>query len=173
MTPSGSGAATPATASLSVRVAAFDDLDARTAYAVWRLRQDVFVVEQDCPYADLDGRDLERGARHVVLERDAGMDGDRPPVVVGTARVLDDGDVWRVGRVVCDRVVRGSGASTLLMQAALAATAEADDRSGSARDVVLDAQSPLVGWYARFGFVPDGDEFLEDGIPHTPMRLRR
>jgi ElaA protein len=59
------------------------------------------------------------------------------------------------------------------MQAALGATTEADRVSGSVRDVVLDAQSPLVGWYARFGFAPGGDEFLEDGIPHTPMRLRR
>ena len=41
------------------------------------------------------------------------------------------------------------------------------------RDVVLDAQTPLAGWYATHGFVPDGEEFLEDGIPHTPMRLPR
>ncbi|AEG43541.1 GNAT family N-acetyltransferase [Isoptericola variabilis] len=165
-------AAAPGTTGLRVRVAGVDELDARTAYAVWKLRQDVFVVEQDCPYPDLDGRDLEPGTRHVVLERDGGVDGDGPPVVVGTARVLDDGDEWRVGRVVCARIVRGSGASTLLMQAALDAVAAAE-AAGEARDVVLDAQSPLVGWYGRFGFVPDGAEFLEDGIPHTPMRLRR
>ena len=48
---------------------AFDDLDARAAYDVWRLRQDVFVVEQECPYPDLDGRDLEPGTRHVLLAR--------------------------------------------------------------------------------------------------------
>ncbi len=41
------------------------------------------------------------------------------------------------------------------------------------RDVVLDAQSPLARWYTTFGFVVDGPEFLEDGIPHTPMRLSR
>jgi ElaA protein len=140
-------------------VAAIDELDARTAYAVWKLRQDVFVVEQDCPYRDLDGRDLEAGTRHVVLVRD---DDAR---VVGTARVLDDGDVWRVGRVVCDPAVRGSGASRVLMGAVLAQT--------PGRDVVLDAQTPLVGWYGEFGFVADGAEFLDDGILHTPMRLRR
>jgi ElaA protein len=39
--------------------------------------------------------------------------------------------------------------------------------------VVLDAQTPLAGWYATLGFTADGDEFLEDGIPHTPMRLSR
>jgi len=140
--------------------ATVDELDPRTAYAVWKLRQDVFVVEQDCPYRDLDGRDLDPGTRHVLLVRDDDSS------VVGTARVLDDGDVWRIGRVVCDPAVRGSGASTLLMRAALAQTP-------GRRDVVLDAQSPLVGWYRAFGFVTDGAPFLDDGIPHTPMRLRR
>jgi ElaA protein len=79
--------------------------------------------------------------------------------------VLDDGDSWRIGRVVLARPARGRGLADGLMTAALA---EADGR-----DVVLDAQSPLTGWYATFGFEADGPEFLEDGIPHTPMRLRR
>jgi ElaA protein len=172
-----SDAVTHGAAGLRVRAAGVDELDARTAYALWKLRQEVFVVEQDCPYPDLDGRDLEPGTRHVVLERDGDPGTGRGAVVVGTARVLDDGDVWRIGRVVCDRIVRGSGASGVLMRAALdvveAADPAAPGLAGAARDVVLDAQSPLVGWYARFGFEPDGEEFLEDGIPHTPMRLRR
>nr|WP_245852126.1 GNAT family N-acetyltransferase [Isoptericola jiangsuensis] len=138
-----------------------DALDPRTAYGMWRLRQDVFVVEQECAYPDLDGRDLEAGTRHVVL-----LDEGR---VVGTARVLDDGDVQRIGRVVCHPDVRGTGASGELMRAAVdAATQDAPEQ-----DVVLGAQSPLVGFYGRFGFVVDGPEYLEDDIPHTPMRLRR
>ncbi|WP_159795941.1 GNAT family N-acetyltransferase [Puerhibacterium puerhi] len=149
-------------AQLTVRVAGVDRLDARTAYAAWRLRQDVFVVEQDCAYPDLDGRDLEPGTRHVLLLTPGGD-------VVATARVLDDGESWRIGRVVCHPAVRGTGASHVLMTAALDAVRDAD----GGRDVVLDAQSPLTGFYGRFGFVPDGPEFLEDGIPHTPMRLRR
>ncbi len=145
----------------AVRVATIDELDARTAFEAWRLRQDVFVVEQECAYPDLDGRDLEPGTRHVVL-REAGR-------VVATARVLDDGDVQRIGRVVCHPDVRGTGASGVLMRASLSAATSA----APAHDVVLGAQSPLVGWYASFGFAPDGPEYLEDGIPHTPMRLRR
>nr|WP_216645309.1 GNAT family N-acetyltransferase [Isoptericola halotolerans] len=125
------------------------------------MRQDVFVVEQRCAYPDLDDRDLEPGTRHVVL-----VDDDR---VVGTARVLDDGDVQRIGRVVCHPDVRGSGASGELMRAAVDAATQAAPSS----DVVLGAQSPLVGWYATFGFAPDGPEYLEDDIPHTPMRLQR
>ena len=135
----------------------FADLDARTAYAVWRLRQDVFVVEQECPYPDLDGRDLEPGTRHVVLVEEGR--------VLGYARVLDDGEVWRIGRVVLAAQARGRGWSDRLMRSALDAC--------PSRPVVLDAQSPLAGWYASLGFEVDGPEFLEDGIPHTPMRLTR
>jgi ElaA protein len=135
----------------------FAQLDATTAYAVWRLRQDVFVVEQECPYPDLDGRDDEPGTRHVVLD-------DGGPVL-GYARVLDDGDTWRIGRVVLAPQARGRGLADAVMDTAL--------QLSTGRDVVLDAQSPLAAWYATFGFEVDGPEFLEDGIPHTPMRLRR
>jgi ElaA protein len=135
----------------------FDALDAHTAYDVWRLRQDVFVVEQACPYPDLDGRDPEPGTRHVLLR-----DHDR---LVGYARVVDDGEVWRIGRVVLGREARGRGLADSLVTTALA------DCVG--RDVVLDAQTPLVDWYSSFGFAVTGEEFLEDGIPHVPMRLSR
>lgn len=139
---------------MSVRVLAFDDLDARTAYEVWRLRQDVFVVEQCCPYPDLDGRDLEVGTRHVVMH-----DVD---ALVGYARVLDDGDQWRIGRVVLSPGARGRGLADPLLEAALTACPD--------RPVVMDAQTPLRAWYERFGFEVVGPEFLEDGIPHLPMR---
>ncbi len=138
----------------TVEARSFADLDAATAYAIWRLRQDVFVVEQACPYPDLDGRDSEPGTVHVVMRED----GD----VIGYARVLDDGEVWRIGRVVLAPAARGRGLADRLMAASLEAC--------PGRPVVLDAQSPLVGWYAGFGFAVDGDEFLEDGIPHVPMR---
>ena len=131
----------------------FDRLDARTAYDVWRLRQSVFVVEQACPYPDLDGRDTEPGTRHVLLEDDW---------LLGYARVLDDGEVWRIGRVVLAPAARGRGLADPLMQTALSVC--------PGRDVVLDAQAPLTGWYATLGFEVDGPEFVEDGIPHLPMR---
>jgi len=139
----------------------FDDLSPRLAYAVWRLRQDVFVVEQDCPYPDLDGRDLETTTRHLLLVEGPADGGD----LLGYARVLDDGDddggVVRVGRVLLARTARGRGLADLLMHAALAEVGERPSR--------LDAQAPLARWYATFGYVVDGPEFLEDGIPHVPM----
>lgn len=84
--------------------------------------------------------------------------------LLGYARVLDDGEVWRIGRVLLVPAARGRGLADPLMHTALQVC--------PGRDVVLDAQSPLAGWYATFGFVVDGPEFVEDGIPHLPMRLR-
>jgi ElaA protein len=135
----------------------FAVLDPLTAYSLWKLRQDVFVVEQECPYSDLDGRDLAPETRHVVLENDDG-------VVLGCARVLDEGDEWRIGRVALHRTVRGQGWADRIMQAALQVCPD--------RDVILDAQAPLARWYATFGFEVCGPEFLEDGIPHLPMVRR-
>ena len=134
----------------------FAALDPLTAYSLWKLRQDVFVVEQQAAYADLDGRDLDPDTRHVVMDDD--------DVVVGCARVLDDGDTWRIGRVALHPAVRGRGLGEPLLQTALQVC--------KGRDVVLDAQAPLAGWYAGFGFEVAGEEFLEDGIPHLPMVLR-
>lgn len=146
---------------ITITAGPFSALDTTTAYAVWRLRQDVFVVEQECPYPDLDGRDDEPGTRHVLLRDD--------DTLLGYARVLEevrDGrPVWRIGRVLLDRSVRGRGLADPLMRTALQVC--------KGRDVVLDAQSPLARWYATFGFEVSGPEFLEDGIPHTPMVLSR
>ncbi len=135
---------------------AFADLDPSTAYACWRLRQEVFVVEQQCPYPDLDGRDEEPATRHVLLRTEpAGT-------LAGYLRVLDDGGRARVGRVVLARSARGRGLADVLMRAALVEVGH--------RVSVLDAQAPLAGWYGTHGYLVDGAEFLEDGIPHVPMR---
>lgn len=136
-----------------VHSATFAELDPLTAYRLWALRSQVFVVEQDCPYLDLDGRDLEPATRHLWVEREG-----RP---VATLRLLDDGDRLRIGRVATRTDARGDGLAAGLVTEALALAGE--------REVVLDAQSHLVDWYERFGFVPSGRGFVEDGIPHTPM----
>ena len=140
-----------------VRVAGFDDLDPRTAYLLWQLRQDVFVVEQECPYPDLDGRDLEPGARHLWVAEDG-----RP---VGYLRMLEEAAEWRIGRVLVAPSHRGRGIAEALMRVALEVVGEGPSR--------LDAQSYLTGWYTRFGYAASGPEFVEDGIPHVPMRRSR
>jgi ElaA protein len=147
-----------ASVTMDVRDAPLAELDPVTLYRILALRSEVFVVEQDCVYLDLDGRDLEPGARQVWVERDG--------AVLATLRVLRDGpSTSRIGRVATARTARGSGLAARVMQRAL----ELCDGD----DVVLDAQSYLFDWYARFGFVRAGDDFVEDGIPHVPMQLAR
>lgn len=140
--------------SYEIHVDAFDDLDPRTAYRLWQLRESVFVVEQQCAYPELDGRDLEPGTRHVWLGAETGP--------VGYLRVLDDGDHARIGRVLVERSHRGTGLSEVLVRTALDVVGDRPSR--------LDAQSPLASWYTGFGYRQDGEEFVEDGIPHIPMR---
>lgn len=139
---------------MTVRVLAFDDLDARTAYDVWRLRQSVFVVEQGSPYPDLDGRDPDPTTRHLLLEEDDGL--------VGYLRLLAGDEPARIGRVVVAPQARGRGLAAVLVRAALAEVGD--------REVVLDAQTGLAGWYAQWGFGVTGPEFVEDGVAHVPMR---
>jgi ElaA protein len=132
-------------------------LDAVTLYRILKLRVDVFVVEQNSPYPELDGRDLEQGARLVWAQR-----ADEAGDVVGTLRLVDDGDAVRIGRVATAVSARAAGLAGRLMSRALELTAK--------RDTVLDAQSYLQRWYEKFGYAVDGDEFVEDGIAHVPMR---
>lgn len=136
--------------------ARWGELDVHVAYALLRLRSDVFVVEQACAYPDLDGRDTEPGTEH----RWAHEPGD-PAAVLAYLRVLRDPGGLRVGRVVTAPAARGRGLAGVLMAQVVA------ERGAST--VVLDAQRHLAGWYARYGFVRDGEDFVEDGIPHTPM----
>jgi ElaA protein len=140
---------------MTVSVLRFDELDLRTAYDVWRLRQQVFVVEQASPYPDLDGRDREPGARHLLLRK---SDTDE---LVGYARVLDDGDAVRIGRVVVARAERGRGLAGELIRKAMTLVGD--------RPARLDAQTHLTGWYASYGFTASGPEFVEDGVAHLPM----
>jgi ElaA protein len=143
---------------LAVHAAAFDELDPLTLYRLLQLRVAVFVVEQACPYPELDGRDLEPATVHLWVERDG-----EPEAYL---RILQEADgTARIGRVVTARERRGVGLAAGLMRHALTLTEPAA--------VVLNAQSYLTGWYEDLGFEVDGPEFMDDGILHTPMRLAR
>ncbi|WFE34452.1 GNAT family N-acetyltransferase [Micromonospora sp. WMMD975] len=137
--------------------AGFAELDAHTFHDLLRLRIDVFVVEQSCPYPELDGRDVEPGTRHLWLTRDG--------AVVAYLRILADPDgLARIGRVVVAPAARGAGLAGALMTEALAVVGD--------RPCVLEAQTHLVGFYAGHGFTVSGPGYLDDGIPHTPMRRK-
>lgn len=128
-----------------------------TLYRILRLRQEVFVVEQGCNYIDLDGRDLEPETVHLWID-------EHPEAATVSAclRLLAQPDgATMIGRVVTAARSRNRGLAGRLIDHALTL---------AAGPFVLNAQSPLAGWYSRFGFVEDGPQFIEDGIVHTPMR---
>lgn len=138
------------------------DVSIAMLYDALRLRVEVFVVEQHCAYQELDGADLDRDTRHFWLSPRG-----EPDRVAGYLRLLGrrDGEDYRIGRLCIAPAARGAGAARRLMEAALAEVGEAP--------CVLDAQSHLVELYVAFGFSATGPEFVEDGIPHVPMRRVR
>jgi ElaA protein len=140
-----------------IRVASFRNLDTTTLYGILKLRADVFVVEQDCVYPDLDGRDTEPGTRHLWVERNGN--------IRAYLRILSNGAEERIGRVVTAPDARGNGLAGRLIAEALIVIGN--------RPTVLHAQAHLKDYYARFGFEQTGPEFMEDGIPHVPMANSR
>ena len=143
--------------------APFAALGTRTWHDIVRLRIDVFVVEQQCPYPELDGRNVEADTVHVWAATTEGE-------VRGYLRLLAEPDGRaRIGRVCVAPSARRRGLAAALLADALDHTLACRPEAA----VVLAAQSQLASWYARRDFVVDGPEFVEDGIPHLPMRLSR
>jgi ElaA protein len=138
-----------------LRQARFAELTPFEVYGLCRLRVDVFVVEQECPYPELDGRDLEPATVHLWYEGEGGE-------VLATIRVLDDGAERVIGRVATASGARGQGLAAALMRRGI-------ELCGGA-PIHLGAQAYLEGWYEQFGFLRSGPGYIEDGIPHVPMR---
>lgn len=147
-----------------VRAARFVDLDPPTLYALLRLRVDVFVVEQECAYPELDGRDTEPGTVHLWVSdpRSGAQASDAAPPLAYARLLFDPDGTARIGRVCTAWQARGRGLAARLVTHALHLAGD--------RPCVLDAQSYLVGFYRALGFTPSGPEYVEDGIPHVPMR---
>ena len=137
-----------------LRQARFAELTPFEVYDLCRLRVDVFVVEQECPYPELDGRDVEPATVHVWFEADG--------KIAASIRILDDGARRAIGRVATAAGFRGQGLAARLMEEGIALCGDTP--------ITLGAQAHLEGWYERFGFRRSGPGYVEDGIPHVPMR---
>ena len=138
-----------------LREARFAELSPAELYGILRLRVDVFVVEQACPYPELDGRDAEPGTVHLWYTDDGGT-------TLATIRVLENGEDRAIGRVATAVSARGRGLSARLIRRGIELC--------EGRAVDIGAQAYLEGWYERFGFRRSGPDYVEDGIPHLPMR---
>lgn len=144
-------------------------LSAAELHSILELRTAVFVVEQACPYQELDGLDLRADTWHrwwadhhigeEAVEADSG--------VVAYLRVVSEPDRFRIGRVVTRADRRSRGLSAALVADTVQWLSGKHARTMDS--IVLSAQSHLVEFYRTHGFTPNGSEFLEDGIPHVPM----
>lgn len=135
----------------------FAALTVEELYEILRLRVNVFVVEQHCPYPEIDGQDAD--ALHVWLEEDG--------EIVAYLRVLTHGvpgEAW-LGRVISVR--RRAGLGTQLLKEGIRL---AEEHFG-AQTVRVEAQTYAKPFYEGVGFRQTSDEFLEDGIPHIEMAL--
>ncbi len=139
-------------------VKSFDDLSNKELYDLLALRADVFVVEQDCAYQDLDGKDHK--ALHIL-----GKEGN---VLAAYARVFKPGDYFdaaSIGRIVVRKEMRSKGYGKMIVLAAQKAISE----HFNTVKIKLSAQSYLQEFYKDLGYKVVGEEYLEDGIPHLAM----
>jgi len=138
----------------------FDKLTNRQLYDLLKLRQDVFVVEQECIYPDLDGEDFDH--LHLLMHVDA--------VLVGYLRIIPaefhSSGCVAIGRVVIAMPFRGQGMALKIMQWAI--TFCEDKFTGQL--IFLSAQEYLIDFYKSLGFTAVSDIYLEDGIPHLGMK---
>jgi ElaA protein len=141
---------------------AFGELTNLQLYKILKLRQKVFVVEQDCPYLDADDKDQE--SFHLVSWDE---NGEATAYVRLLPKGLSYANYASIGRVVTAKSIRGSGGGKALMQASLVWVKKLFGET----PVKISAQSYLLKFYTELGFKAVGEEYLEDNIPHMAMVL--
>ena len=134
----------------------FDRLTTRELYEILKVRSAVFVVEQNCPYQDLDDVDLK--SIHITVFSDN--------EIVAYSRVFksDDSGLWYIGRVLTTKRNKHYGLQLLRT------SIEVAERLG-AKTIEIEAQCYAIPFYEKVGFLVSSDEFMLDGIPHKRMRL--
>ncbi len=143
---------------MELTVKRFEELDINELYEILKLRVDVFVVEQSCPYPELDEKD--KAAWHVYFREDG--------KITAYLRVLDPGvsfDTAAIGRVISAR--RRCGLGTKLLKEGIRVARERMNTEA----IKIEAQTYARAFYELQGFRQTSEEFLEDGIPHIEMTL--
>lgn len=138
----------------------FGELSTLELYTILKLRNEVFIIEQQCTYQDIDGKDLK--SHHLM-----GWDGG---TLAAYTRILPPGAAFAeasIGRVLTSPQYRGIGAGITLMQKSI----EKCHQTYGEQPIKIGAQLYLQKFYEGFGFVKCGEEYLEDEIPHIEMLL--
>ena len=143
---------------MKVQIKTFEALSITELYNLLQLRSDVFVVEQDCVYQDMDGND--KNALHVL--------GFKDDTIVAYTRIFKPGDYFTeasIGRVVVNKKYRAFKYGYAIMKASISGV----ETHFNTRVIKISAQEHLKQFYSNLGFKQKGDSYLEDGIPHIAM----
>ena len=143
---------------LNIKVKTFSQLTTKELYDLLQLRSEVFVVEQDCVYQDIDGKDQK--ALHVL--------GFKDEVLVGYTRIFKPGDYFElasIGRVVVKENERKHKYGYDIMEASIKTIKDVFNTT----DIKISAQCYLKRFYNNLQFFEVGEQYLEDGIPHIAM----
>jgi len=146
---------------LDLEYKGFGQLTARELYAILQLRSEVFVVEQECVYQDMDGKDEK--ALHIT--------GTKNGILIAYTRIFRPGDYFKeasIGRVLVRKEERQYGYGKKIMAFSMDLILE---RFGSPK-IQISAQKYLEKFYSSLGFLSAGEEYLEDGIPHIAMVMK-
>ncbi len=149
----------------SMIIAPLHELSPLQVHALYKLRVDIFVHEQQVPYAEIDDTDAAATTRHLLATDDSGA-------FMGVGRVypstVDGEDVLQFGRFAVTPAARGTGVARRIMDAAL----QLADAPSTPLPLYLTAQKPLTDYYRGYGFEVCGSEYDDEGVPHVPM-IRR
>lgn len=139
----------------------FTELTTEEMYKILQLRSKVFVVEQNCPYLDIDDKDEK--SYHLFCKEEG--------KIVAYLRILEKGlsfDEISIGRVCVAKSFRGKGISREMMEYAI----KFIEQQLGGKAIKIQAQAYLLGFYGSLGFKAISEEYLEDDIPHVDMKLK-
>ena len=142
---------------MQILIKKWDDLSINEVQSIFGLRSEVFIVEQECPFQDVDGRDPE--ADHLLLYKNN--------ILCGYTRIFPKNTYFKeasFGRTVVKKTHRGKGYGHVLVKESLKYL-----KNKNERPIKISAQSYLKEFYLSHGFVAKGSEYLEDNIPHIAM----
>ncbi|MEO6304104.1 MAG: GNAT family N-acetyltransferase [Bacteroidia bacterium] len=139
----------------------FEELNNNELFEIYKLRAEIFIVEQNCAYQDVD--EIDKTAHHLLLMQ--------AETLAAYTRIIPPGISYKepaIGRVVVKKTFRGKDLGKDLMKESIKNLQQLYPN----KEIVISAQSYLIKFYSDLGFKTEGEEYLEDNIPHTKMRFK-
>lgn len=140
------------------KIKKFNELSTKELYEIYRVRVEIFVKEQACPYQEVDQTDLK--CYHLFSQ-------DYEGKIIAYVRLIPEQEGIRIGRVLVSKEQRGQGLGSSLLTKAI----QTIEALYPERKILLQAQSYLLAFYQSFGFTEVSEEYLEDQIPHIDMEM--